>query len=315
MGWPMAAQWNPGGAATVSGSSLSAVNCPPPAKSNRHTLAFGNALPEDLDGDEEGLRSVLGVGARPYTERTVILEQLAAAPARIEISLLGTFEVRVGTCRFSVTSRCSQRLLVFLALHDRILTRIAIAGTIWPEVSDQKAGVSLRSSLSRMGTPMREAIVAAPAHLHLATNVTVDYRESQALAHRLLQPKTPPRESDLNSNAVSTLSGELLPDWYDDWVVAEAEDWRQLRMSALEAQARILTACGRLPEAAGAARAAMRAEPLRESAHATLVRVHLAEGNQSEALRVFDRYRTLLLDELDLEPTPLLSDLVASIRN
>jgi DNA-binding SARP family transcriptional activator len=267
-----------------------------------------------LGESEQGLRSLLGVAASPYAERTVILEQLAGAPARIEISILGAFAVRVGKSRFSVTSRGSQRLLVFLALHDRILTRVAIAGTMWPEVSDEKAGVSLRSSLSRMAAPMREAIVAAPADLHLATNVTVDYRESQALAHRLLEPETPTRASDLNSNAVSTLSGEVLPDWYDDWVVAEAEDWRQLRMTALEAQARILTASGRLPEAAGAARAAMRAEPLRESAHATLVRVHLAEGNQSEALRVFERYRTLLLDELNLEPTPLLSDLVASLR-
>jgi DNA-binding SARP family transcriptional activator len=256
----------------------------------------------------------LGVAARPYAAQTVILEPLAGAPARIEISLLGTFEVRIGTCRFSLTSQCSKRLLVFLALHDRIMARVAIAGTIWPEVSDEKAGVSLRASLSRMGAPMREAIVAAPADLHLATNVTVDYRESQALAHRLLQSEIPPKASDLTSNAVSVLSGELLPDWYDDWVVAEAEDWRQLRVTALEAQARILTACGRLPEAAGAARAAMRAEPLRESAHASLVRVHLAEGNQSEALRTYERYRTLLLDELDLEPTRLLSDLVASIR-
>jgi DNA-binding SARP family transcriptional activator len=106
----------------------------------------------------------------------------------------------------------------------------------------------------------------------------------------------------------------LLPDWYDDWVVAEAEEWRQLRMNALEAQARILTQRGRLPEAAVAARAAIKVEPLRESGYAALIRVYLAEGNQSEALRVFDRYRELLDSVLGLTPTSLLSDLVATIR-
>jgi DNA-binding SARP family transcriptional activator len=298
----------------VSRSSLSAANYPPPTKTTHRAHIAGNGLLDDVDEGNQALRSRLGIDARPYADRTVILEPLVGVAARIEISLLGSFEVRIGTGRFSLTSLGSKRLLVFLALHDRIVARVAIAGTIWPEVSDEKAGVSLRASLSRMGAPLREAIVAAPADLHLATNVTVDYRESQALAHRLLQSETPPRASDLSSDAVSVLSDELLPDWYDDWVVAEAEDWRQLRMTALEAQARILTACGRLPEAAGAARAAMRAEPLRESAHASLVRVHLAEGNQSEALRVYERYRKLLLDELELEPTRLLSDLVASIR-
>ena len=298
----------------MSRSSVSAENCPVSTKPGHLEPRFGNGLPADSNGHLPGHRFVVGAAVRPFSDQTATLAARGQAPTAIEISLLGTFAVRVGTNPLAVTSRCSQRLLVFLALHDRILARVAIAGTIWPEVSDEKAGVSLRSSLSRMDAPMREAIVTAPADLHLATNVTVDYRESQALAHRLLQLETPPREADLTSDAVSTLSGELLPDWYDDWVVAEAEDWRQLRMTALEAQARILTTYGRLPEAAGAARAAMRAEPLRESAHASLVRVHLAEGNQSEALRVFDRYRTLLNDELGLEPTPLLSDLVEAIR-
>ena len=67
-------------------------------------------------------------------------------------------------------------------------------------------------------------------------------------------------------------------------------------------------------EAAGAARAAMKVEPLRESAHASLIRVHLAGGNQSEALRVYERYRTLLRSVLDLEPTAHITALVASIQ-
>jgi len=87
-----------------------------------------------------------------------------------------------------------------------------------------------------------------------------------------------------------------------------------LRMSALEAQAGFLAAAGRLAEAAGAARAAMKVEPLRESAHASLIKVHLAEGNQSEALRVYERYRSMLESVLGLEPTALISGLVSSIR-
>ncbi len=58
----------------------------------------------------------------------------------------------------------------------------------------------------------------------------------------------------------------------------------------------------------------MKVEPLRESAQASLIRVHLAEGNQSEALRVFERYRGLLLRELGLEPTALLADLMVGIK-
>ncbi len=254
--------------------------------------------------------------SRPSLAATlvVVASEDVDHPLVVEISVLGTFAVRVGGHELSDLPSGSQRVLVFLALHDRAVGRVAMAGTMWPDASDIKAGISLRSALSRLDAPTREAIVGASAGLRLAETVTVDLRNAQALAQRLLRHGASPKPADLNAAAVASLSLELLPDWYDDWVLAEAEDWRQLRMNALEVQAQLLINCGRLAEAAGAARAAMRVEPLRESAHATLVRVHIAEGNQSEALRVFDRYRVLLAGELGLEPTPILADLVSAIR-
>ena len=58
---------------------------------------------------------------------------------------------------------------------------------------------------------------------------------------------------------MSALSDDLLPGWYDDWAVIAAEDWRQLRMQALEAVTARLTAADRFAEAAAAALAALRA--------------------------------------------------------
>jgi DNA-binding SARP family transcriptional activator len=151
--------------------------------------------------------------------------------------------------------------------------------------------------------------------LGLAEGVAVDLRHAQALARRLLDPSVTPGRSELGAPAMAALSTDLLPDWYDDWVLAEAEDWRQLRLHALEALTRRLAAAGRLGEAAGAARAAVRAEPLRESGHAALIQVHLAEGNQSEAVREFTHYRALLRAELGLEPTQRLYQLIQGLRS
>jgi DNA-binding SARP family transcriptional activator/DNA-binding HxlR family transcriptional regulator len=236
------------------------------------------------------------------------------SPLLIEISLLGSFAVRIGGRSVEDLAIGSQRLLVFLALHNRAVARIAMAGTMWPEASEERAGVSLRSALSRLDTPTREAVLSASAGLSLVETVAVDLRAGQVLARRLLSTDAAPADADLDHAATALLSGDLLPDWYDDWVVAEAEDWRELRLSALCAQAEHLLAAGRLPEGMLAARAAMRGDPLRESAHGILMRIHLAEGNQSEALRVFERYSELLLDVLGIEPTSRLTELVAAIR-
>jgi DNA-binding SARP family transcriptional activator/DNA-binding HxlR family transcriptional regulator len=239
---------------------------------------------------------------------------IASPIPHVEISVLGTFSVRIDGEIIGPLSVGTQRILAYLALHDRAVTRLSMAGTMWPDVSEQHAAGSLRSALARLDEPTRDAIVTASAGLRFDDHVSVDFRHSQSLAHRLLELDAVPGEADLDSDAIALLSLDLLPDWYDDWVVAEAEDWRNLRRNALEAQADFLTASERWSEAAEAAQAAVRIDPLRESTQACLIRVHLATGNQSEALKAFYQYRSQLMAELGIEPTAQLTELVRSIR-
>src|SRR5262249_3418614 len=96
------------------------------------------------------------------------------------------------------------------------------------------------------------------------------------------------------------LDAELLPDWYDDWVLLERERLRELRLHALEALALRLAALGRFAEAVEAGLAAVRSEPLRESAHRVLIRLHLAEGNRHRALCQYREYTRLMRLDLNL---------------
>jgi SARP family transcriptional regulator, regulator of embCAB operon len=229
------------------------------------------------------------------------------------VLLVGGFQLVDGDAQVALAEG-SQRLLALLALRGRPVRRLLLAGTLWPDATENRAYASLRSALSRLYGAVRDAVEVNPSDLRLASSVTVDLRESQALAHRLLDVVDQPLEADLSGAAIAALSGELLPDWYDDWVLLETEDWRQLRLHALEVLSGLLTAAGRYGDAAAAALAAVRADPLRESAHAALIKVHLAEHNQSEALREFKRYHDLLRAELDIEPTAQLRGLVQPRR-
>ena len=230
------------------------------------------------------------------------------------VTLLGGFVFSVGGDALLGISASSQRLLAFLALRDRAMTRHQVAGTLWPESTDERAGGSLRSAVSRLDGPARQALKVTALDLGLAEGVVVDVHRSEPLARRLIDRDSPPSDDDIGAGAVLALSHDLLPGWYDDWAVIAAEDWRQLRLHALEAVAARLTAAHRLAEAAAAALSAVRAEPLRESSRAALIRVHMAEGNQSEALGELERYRVLLQAELGIEPTSRLSDLLHDLE-
>ncbi|MFW6204979.1 MAG: AfsR/SARP family transcriptional regulator [Actinomycetota bacterium] len=147
-------------------------------------------------------------------------------------------------------------------------------------------------------------------NLQLADGVAVDVVEFQGLARQVLSGDA--RAAAAASAYQATLSGaELLPGWYDDWVIAERERVHQLRLHALEALARQLVERGAYAQALEAALTAVGMDPLRESAQRALLEVHLAEGNTAEAVRQYDRFRSILRDELDVAPTRHMTALIA----
>jgi SARP family transcriptional regulator, regulator of embCAB operon len=223
--------------------------------------------------------------------------------------LLGGFGMSDGRVDI-VIAEGPQRLLAFLALRKHPVRRALAAGALWPDVSEEHASSSLRSTLARLDESARAALAVTTSQLAIADKVTVDLWESEALARRLTGPHGSLTIDRSSSAEVDALSSDILPDWYEDWVIVEAEAWRQRRLHALETLADDLRGEGSFGQATTAAQAAIDADPLRETPRAALIRVHMAEGNVSDAIREFARYRQLLLRELDLEPTPRLQALL-----
>lgn len=200
-----------------------------------------------------------------------------------------------------------QRLLAFLALCDRPLRRVYAAGRLWTDATQRRASASLRSTLWRLGQLGQPLVQASGTHLSLASNVLVDVRRAHGLVRRLIDPADGCKELVVD---VRALSGDVLPDWYDDWVIVERERFRQLRLHGLESLCMRLTSTRRFAEAVEAGMAAVSAEPLRESAQRVLIAAYLAEGNFGEALHQYRRFTSLLRDELGVEPTEALSSLL-----
>lgn len=232
----------------------------------------------------------------------------------VSISLLGGFDIVVGDEPVTVPVG-SKRLLAFIALQYRAaVPRTLVAGSLWPEATEQGANTNLRSALSRLQDLGKQALNICPAEVRLAREVDVDLFRARSLAQRIIDSHVPAEELDLNAAAVDQLSANLLPGWYDEWMLPEAEQWRQLRLHALEALTEAFIDTKEFAWAVTAAHAAVQADPLRESSQASLIRAHLAEDNRSEALYDFERYEQQLSDELGLRPTPRLRRLVSELQ-
>lgn len=203
-----------------------------------------------------------------------------------------------------------QKLVAFLALQGRPLHRAYVAGRLWLEHDQDHAHGCLRTTLWRLSLLPFSVIEATNTHLALDSSVSVDARDVEACARHVLSTHTLPDNGLIDRLAQG---GELLPDWYDDWIPQERERLRQLRLLALESAGDRLIAAGRYTEASLAALAAVRTDPLRESAYRLLIRSYLGVGNVAEALRQFGVFRCRLKLELGLEPSSEMRELLAKV--
>jgi DNA-binding SARP family transcriptional activator len=233
----------------------------------------------------------------------------AGEPPRGRIALLNSFEL-LWEGEDVPLPMPAQRLLAFLALQDRPVARTYAAGTLWFDSTEDHALGSLRSALWQLRQHGYQLVEAASHQLRLAPGVSVDLHEAVALARSLLATSAEVKDVDLDQ---PELSGDLLPDWYDDWVLIEREQFHELRVRALESLCAQLTEAGKFGKAMEAGLAAVKGEPLRESAHRGLIKVHLAEGNGAEALRRYRLYRRLVQERFGIEPSGQMEDLVGGL--
>ncbi len=224
------------------------------------------------------------------------------------LEFLGGFTLSVDGRTVEVP-RTLQRLIAFVGLRQQA-TRAHAVGALWPEVSEDRALGSLRTALWRLQQLGAPVIATSGEKLCLAKDVLVDVTELVRAAR--LPYYT---EDDRRTTADLLLDGpaELLPGWFDDWVLIERERLRQLCLHALEdlAEHRLRTA--RYGDAVQATLAAMRSEPLRESPYRLLIEIHIAEGNYSEAVQTYRSYRALLDRELGVAPSPAIRSLIRDL--
>ena len=233
----------------------------------------------------------------------------AASRRAVSLTLLGGFVLRVGPDPVELPAG-AQRLVALLALRGRT-GRSRLAGMLWPDTMEHRALASLRTGIWRVNQAAGQLISATNGTVDLSAGVAVDVRQIVEHGRVMLMGGADDSLDHANAALDSDGDGELLPDWDDEWLEADRERLRQIRLHLLEASALGLAEVGRYGLALEAALAALRMDDARESAHRALIQVHLAEGNVSEARRAYERCRVVLVRDVGVEPSPATARLLA----
>jgi YVTN family beta-propeller protein len=106
------------------------------------------------------------------------------------------------------------------------------------------------------------------------------------------------------TQAAALARRSFLPGEDGSWVEGKRRDLGEVLVRALECLRDVSLRAGDFAEAARRAEEVIELEPFRESSYRRLMEAHAAAGNPAEALRVYERCRRFLADELGAYPSP-----------
>ena len=223
---------------------------------------------------------------------------------QLSLRLLGGLRAQHGSGRpLSIRRKKAQALLAYLALHPGAASsRDSLAGLLWSGTTDEHARHNLRQTLFAL----RQAIIPDP---FIVEGELVGLRENAvqvdvAAFERAVGQGT--RETLREATAL--YRGELLEGFrvdeapFDDWLAAERQRLRELALTALERLLALDLTAGALEQAVGTGLRLLALDPLRESAHRTLMDAYVRQGRRTAALRQYQRCVEALQRELGVAP-------------
>lgn len=226
------------------------------------------------------------------------------------------------TNRFRTQKTAS--LLAYLAFYkQRSHPRDVLTELFWPESSVDAARSSLsvalnalRNQLEAPGIPHGAILAADRSHVRLnpATFAT-DVEEYETLLHESKREVDPEKRVALQVNAVDLYLGDLLPGFYDDWILTERDRMRDTFMASLHLIIRGYFERRDYDRAIDYSHRLINTDPFQEEACFNMMRLYLAIGRPEAALHQYETLEELLRREMQVEPSKPIRELAARIRH
>ncbi|MEU4197714.1 BTAD domain-containing putative transcriptional regulator [Kribbella sp. NPDC026611] len=229
----------------------------------------------------------------------------------MQIGMLGPFEVRTDAgVVVDVPGARLRGLLAALALEaGRVVPKATLVDWIWGEQPPADATNALQRLVSRLRKALPDASIEGQLDGYKLA-VAPDQVDAVRFEQLLTQARTEQEPVRRLREALALWRGNALQDiGLQDSEAFDAAVTRLdgLRLSALEDRFDAEIALGNGADLITELTDLVAAHPVRERLVAALMRALVATGRDTEALRIYERTRETLADELGVDPSPELS--------
>jgi predicted ATPase/DNA-binding SARP family transcriptional activator len=232
----------------------------------------------------------------------------------LEIRLLGTFEVKYKKKIIGITSRPAQSLFAYLILNaETSHRREKLAGLLWPDSLEETARDNLRHALWRVRKALDSA--SSTRFLH-ADDLTIKFEASSdyGLDTAELEKMGEDASADDLAAILSAYQGELLPGFYDEWVVLEREHLQSVFEHHMARLMSLLRDEKRWLDILDWAERWIRLGQKPEPAYRALMSAHAAKGDMSKVAATYERCVNSLR-EFGVEPSEQTKELYENLKS
>jgi len=226
----------------------------------------------------------------------------------ITIGVVGRFSLVCNGTELAVPP-AAQRPLAFLATATRPVSRMTMAGRIWPYSHTSAALDKLRKAVWRVNTLTRDPVLVNRTTVEFTAHSTVDLRQAREAATQLLDGASTHRAA----SCADLFEEDILIDWDDDWLEEHRQRYHLLRLHALEHLAQRFLSARKLIDAERTCLSVVRDDPLRESARLLLAEIYLLQKHPARAIRGLTEYETMMESQLGLKVSHELHAAIDSI--
>lgn len=224
----------------------------------------------------------------------------------LDIKLLGRFSVTRDGCLLDFPSRPSQLLLAYLLLNAGVPhPREALGDILWPDSSAANARANLRHALWQLRAALDDADDAqASTIVHNPHEIAFNRQSAYCLDVEELERERPVWTTTAFMEAAAAYGGELLPGFYEPWIVLERERLAAVFYRRMSRLIERLMAERRWEEVLVWAERWIGLDGAPEPAYQALMQAYAALGDVGQAVIVYRRCREALREQLGITPSP-----------
>ncbi|HEY3311283.1 MAG TPA: BTAD domain-containing putative transcriptional regulator [Anaerolineales bacterium] len=232
----------------------------------------------------------------------------------LEVHLLGAFELSYMQKSINLSSRPAQSLFAYLVLNaGTAQRREKLAGLLWPDSLEETARDNLRHALWRTRKALES--VGCGGYLNaddliikfeVDTNLWLDVAELEKINKNA--------SSDELMAALTSYRGELLPGFYDEWVVLERDHIYSVYEHHMARLMALLLAENRWLDILDWGERWIKQGQNPEPAYRALMWAHAAKGDMPKVASIYQRCVKALKD-FEIEPSEQTRDLFEKLKS